>query len=391
MALKVSGRGQIPPFIVMDVMQAAAEREAAGKDVIHMEVGQPGTPAPKGVIEAARRAAGTERLGYTVALGIPELRERIARHYKDWYGVDVPAGRIAVTTGSSGAFILAFLAAFDAGDRVALAEPGYPAYRNILTALGIEAIGLPAEEETRFQPTPGLVAEAEHIHTDGKLDGLIVASPSNPAGTMVGKAEMEALADQCAADGVRLISDEIYHGITYGERGISALEFTDDAIVINSFSKYFSMTGWRLGWMVVPPDMVRAIECLAQNFFISPPAISQAAAVAAFDCTEELEANVARYAANREFLLEALPKAGFERMAPADGAFYIYADVSELTANTGGDSQEFCRRMLAEAGVAATPGLDFDPHRGHAWVRFSFAGTLEDMEEGARRLMAWKR
>lgn len=386
MALKIARRGLVPPFIVMDVMQAAAEREAAGKEVVHMEVGQPGTGAPKGVIEAARDAAASQRLGYTVALGIPELRERIARHYKDWYGVDVSADRIVVTTGSSGAFILSFLAAFDAGDRVALAEPGYPAYRNILTALGIEVAGLPTEADTRFQPTPGVVAEAQNI------DGLIVASPSNPTGTMIGKPEMEDLVAYCRDAGIRLVSDEIYHGITYGARSIgdrafSALEFTDDAIVINSFSKYFSMTGWRLGWMVVPEDMIRAVECLAQNLFISPPAISQAAAVAAFDCADELEANVARYTANREFLLDALPKAGYERMAPADGAFYIYADVAELT----NDSQDFCRRMLAEAGVAVTPGLDFDPQRGHAWVRFSFAGTLEDMEEGARRLMAWKR
>ena len=386
MALKVARRGMVPPFIVMDVMQAAAEREAAGTNVVHMEVGQPGTGAPRGVIDAAIHAAESQRLGYTVALGIPELRERIARHYWDWYGVEVPIRRIVVTTGSSGAFLLSFLSAFDAGDRVALADPGYPAYRNILKALGIEVVGLPTEADTRFQPTPGLVAEARN------LAGLIVASPSNPTGTMIGASEMQALCDYCAVAGIRLVSDEIYHGITYGarsigDRAVSALEFTDDAIVINSFSKYFSMTGWRLGWMVVPDDMVRAVECLAQNFFISPPSISQAAAVAAFDCTGELEANVARYAANREFLLDALPKAGFDRMAQADGAFYIYADVAELT----NDSAEFCRRMLADAGVSATPGLDFDPDRGHAWVRFSFAGTLADMEEGARRLQAWKR
>jgi len=367
----------------MDVMRAAFEREAARGDVLHLEVGQPSTPAPKGVIAAAKAALDADKLGYTDTFGIPALRQAIARHYRDWYGVAVDPGQVFVTTGSSGAFVVSFLAAFDAGDRVAVAEPGYPCYRNILAALGIEPVGLPTTEASRFQPTVALLEAAER--EGGRLDGLIVASPSNPTGTMLGADELRTLAEYCRARGIRLISDEIYHGIAYGERGASALELTADAVVVNSFSKYFSMTGWRLGWMVAPGELARAIECLAQNLYISPPSLSQAAAVAAFDCHDELAANVARYAANRDLLLRKLPAAGFDRLAPAQGAFYIYADVSRLT----NDSQDFCRRMLAETGVAATPGLDFDPRRGRAFMRFSFAGATAEMDEAADRLAAW--
>jgi aspartate/methionine/tyrosine aminotransferase len=383
--LKVARRGNIPPFIVMDVMRAAFEREAAKGDVLHLEVGQPSTPAPAGVIAAAKAALDADKLGYTDTFGTSPLRQAIARHYKDWYGVAVAPEQVFVTTGSSAAFVVSFLAAFDPGDRVALAEPGYPCYRNILSALGIEPVGLVTTEESRFQPTVGLLETAEG--KGGKLDGLIVASPSNPTGTMLSAGELEALAGYCHDRGIRLVSDEIYHGICYGEPGASALEFTREAVVINSFSKYFSMTGWRLGWMVIPADLARAIECLAQNLYISPPSLSQAAAVAAFDCHDELRANVARYAANRDLLLKKLPAAGFDHLAPAQGAFYIYADVSKLT----NDSEEFCRRMLAETGVATTPGLDFDPHRGRAFMRFSFAGSTEEMDEAADRLAAWLR
>jgi aspartate/methionine/tyrosine aminotransferase len=381
MALKTARRGNVPPFIVMDVLAKANERQAQGHAVYHLEVGQPGTPAPAKVIEAARRALGSERLGYTEALGIPALRRRIAQHYREWYGVALDPARVVVTTGSSGAFLLGFLAAFDPGDRVALAAPGYPAYRNILGALGIEAVPLPVGANTRFQPTADLLAALP-----GKLDGLIVASPSNPTGTMLDRAGLQALTEGCAARGVRLVSDEIYHGIVYGDQAHSALEFTRDAIVVNSFSKYFSMTGWRLGWMVLPEDLARPVECLAQNLFISPPSLSQHAAVAAFDCADELGANVRRYADNRALLLELLPKAGFARIAPSDGAFYLYAEVGHLTP----DSHAFCRRMLEETGVAATPGTDFDPERGHRFVRFSFAGTTADMKAAAERLIAWQ-
>lgn len=382
MTLKVSRRGQVPPFIVMDVMRAAAEREAQGADVLHLEVGQPSTGAPAKVIEAAQAALRSgDPLGYTLALGLPELREAIARHYRDFYGIAVPAERIVVTTGSSGAFLLGFLAAFDAGDRVAMASPAYPAYKNILRALGIEPVEIPAGPAERWQAVPELVRRA------GKVDGFIVASPANPTGTMLRPDELAEIVRHCEATGIRLVSDEIYHGLTYGPEAATALAFGDEAIVINSFSKYFSMTGWRLGWMVVPPALLRAVECLAQNLFISPPALSQRAALAVFDAHEELEANRAKYARNRSLLLEELPKAGFDRLAPADGAFYLYAEIGHLT----NDSEAFCRRMLQETGIAATPGVDFDPARGSATMRFSFAGSEATIAEAARRLRAWKR
>ena len=385
MALKVSSRGMIPPFIVMDVMQAAADRDASHETVFHMEVGQPGTPAPGGVLEAARRALNDSRIGYTVSLGVPALCSRIADHYENYYGVSVPPRRVVVTTGSSGAFVLAFLAAFDSGDRVAMALPGYPCYRNILEALGIEPVLLLAEPEDRFQPTSELLADA--IRTGGPIDGLIVASPSNPAGTMLEPGAMEALVDYCGQQGIRIVSDEIYHGITYERKALTALAFEPEAIVINSFSKYFSMTGWRLGWMVVPEGLVRAVECLAQNFFISPPTLSQLAATAAFDCLDELDRNVAGYARSRALLIRDLPKAGFDRLAPADGAFYIYADVTGLT----DDSVSLCRRILDETGVALTPGVDFDPVRGHHFIRFSFAESGETIAGAVRALVDWRK
>jgi aspartate/methionine/tyrosine aminotransferase len=385
MALKTMGpsqRGAIPPFQVMEVMRAAEARAVAGKEVFHLEVGQPSTGAPRGVIEAAGAAMASDVLGYTLALGIEELREAIASHYRDRYGIDIPAARIVVTTGASGAFMLAFLAAFDAGDRVALALPGYPGYRHILTALGTQAVTIQTGAESRYQPSVALLEQL-----DQPIQGLIVASPSNPAGTMIPNREFAELVDYCERHDIRLVSDEIYHGITYGETAATAAAFSDRAIVINSFSKYFSMTGWRLGWMVAPEDLLRSIESLAQNLFISPPTLSQRAAIAAFDCHAELQANIERYAANRALLLEELPKAGFNSLAPADGAFYIYADVSAMT----NDSQDFCRRMLDETGVAATSGVDFDPSRGNAYVRFSFSGSTEDMAEAAKRLRNWRR
>jgi aspartate/methionine/tyrosine aminotransferase len=382
MSHKVSRRsGAVDPFIVMDVMAAAAEKEAAGESVIHLEVGQPSTPAPKGALAAAHAALDADRIGYVAALGIPSLRERIARHYRDAYGVQVPAERVIVTTGSSGGFPLAFLASFDAGDRVALAAPGYPAYRNILAALNLEAVDLPTSAADRFQPTVAALEKA------GPIAGLIVASPSNPTGTMVTHAELDALAQWCDHRGVRLISDEIYHGIVYDGHAASAAEVSDTAIVVNSFSKYFSMTGWRVGWLVVPTDLVRPIERLAQNFFISVPTLSQHAAVAAFECRDELDGHVRRYKANRDLLMAGLPAVGLDRIAPAQGAFYLYADVAHLT----NDSRDFCRRMLGEAGVATTPGVDFDRARGAGTLRISFAGSTAEMEEAVRRLKAWRR
>jgi aspartate/methionine/tyrosine aminotransferase len=383
MGTRPSRRGAIPPFFVMEVMRAAAEREATGADVLHMEVGQPSTGAPRAVLEAARRALDEDRLGYTDALGIPPLRAAISRWYRDRHGVEVPERRIVVTTGSSGAFILGFLAAFDEGDVVAMAAPSYPAYRNVLHAIGVVPLELPAGPETRFQPTVEMLDALPRPPA-----GLIVASPANPAGTMLDRAALERLARWCAEKGVRLVSDEIYHGITFGDVAeATALEVSAEAMVVNSFSKYFSMTGWRLGWMVVPTDLARSVESLAQNLFISPPALSQRAAVAAFDCVEELEGHVRRYARNREVLLEELPRAGFTDLAPADGAFYVYADVSGLT----DDSEAFARRMLAETGVAATPGIDFDTARGRRYMRFSFAGSTETIVEAARRLRDWRK
>jgi aspartate/methionine/tyrosine aminotransferase len=381
MSLKISARGQIDPFIVMDVMRAASALDVAGEDIVHLEVGQPSTAAPALVREAAVAALKTDKLGYTDAFGIAPLRERIAAHYQDFYGVNVDPAGVIVTTGSSGGFLLSFLAAFDVGDRVALAAPGYPAYSNILSALGVEPVIIETGLEDRFQLTPELLAKVA-----GKLDGLIIASPSNPTGTMVGKPEMEALVAYCRDNGMRLISDEIYHGITYGDESVTAAAFDSEAVVINSFSKYFSMTGWRLGWMIVPPTMMRSIECLSQNVFISAPTLSQQAALAAFDSHDELRENVARYGKNREILLSQLPEAGFDRLAPADGAFYIYADIGHLT----NDSSEFCRRMLVEAKVAATPGLDFDPYRGNTTIRFSFAGSEADMHQAIERLKRWR-
>jgi len=382
-----TGRGAAaPPFIVMDVITAANARQAAlppgAPHVIRMEVGQPGTGAPKGAAEAAARALTEGRpMGYTEAFGIPSLRQRIADHGKSWYGVDVPMGRIAVTMGASGAFPLAFIAAFDPGDRVAMATPFYPPYVNILTALGIEPVMMEAGPETRFQPT---VAMLEKL--DPRPQGLIVASPCNPAGTMLHPDELAAIARWCHANDVRLISDEIYHGLNYDSPIATAAAFSPSAVVVNSFSKYFSMTGWRIGWLVLPEDLVRPVECLAQNFFISAPHIAQVAAEAAFNCDDELRENIARYRRSRDHLLSALPAAGFPHLSPAEGAFYLYADVSERT----NDSAAFCARMLAEAGIAATPGLDFDRTRGNHFVRFSYCGPEADMREAAARLARWR-
>ncbi len=382
MALKTSLRGAVPPFIVMDVMRAAYDREVAGHDICHLEVGQPGTAAPQPVLDAAKAALEQDRIGYTGAFGLPPLRQRLSDHYRDFYGEDVSAERIIVTTGSSGGFVLSFLAIFDPGDRVALASPGYPAYRNILRALNVEPVEVLVGPETNYQPSPEMLDKI-----DGKLDGLIIASPSNPTGTMLPARQLQALADYCREREIRLISDEIYHGVTYGTEAKSALSFNDQAIVINSFSKYFSMTGWRLGWVVVPEILLRSMECLAQNLFISPPTLSQLAAIAAFDCRPQLDAYVANYGRNRSLLLDQLPRAGFDKLSNPDGAFYLYADVSEMT----NDSVDFCRRILAQAGVAITPGIDFDPARGNRYVRFSFAESYAVIEQAARRLINWQR
>jgi aspartate/methionine/tyrosine aminotransferase len=411
MALKTGKGAAAPPFLVMDVIAAANARQAVlpagAPHVIRMEVGQPGTGAPAGAVAAAQAALRSGHpLGYTEAFGLRSLRQRIAGHIANWYGLELPIERIAVTVGASGGFPLAFLAAFDPGDRIAMAAPFYPPYVNILTALGMTPVILEAGPETRFQPT---VAMLEKL--DPPPDGLIVASPCNPAGTTLHADELAAIAVWCDRNGVRLISDEIYHGLNYdtpivsaGQFGASAIvvnsiskqplvarpataaAFSKSAIVINSFSKYFGMTGWRIGWMVLPEDLARPVERLTQNLFISAPHVSQVAAEAAFDCHPELQANVARYRHSRDHLLTALPAAGFRNLSPAEGAFYIWADVSDRT----NDSAAFCARMLQETGVAVSPGVDFDRTRGNRFVRFSYCGPEADMMEAAKRLKAWR-
>ncbi len=373
--MRSSRRGAVDPFIVMDVMEEARQLEAAGRTIIHMEVGQPGTPAPAAARAALAAAMESGALGYTVAMGLPALRQGIAQHYQRWYGVTLDPERVVVTSGSSAAFLLAFTALFEAGDRVALGEPGYPSYRQILRALSLQPVGIPTRPANRLQPTPADLAGVD-------MAGLIVASPGNPTGTMLDRAALTALIEHCAGRGISFVSDEIYHGLHYGARAVSALEITDDCYVINSFSKYFSMTGWRVGWMVVPRDHVRTIERLAQNMFICPAHASQIVALAALDCVDELEANRATYAKNRQLMLEGLPKAGFDRIAPPDGAFYVYADVAHRT----DDSLAFARQILHEAGVAVTPGVDFDPVRGRQSLRFSYARATADIVEGLARL-----
>ncbi|MCU9837609.1 aminotransferase class I/II-fold pyridoxal phosphate-dependent enzyme [Ruegeria sp. WL0004] len=373
--MRNSSRSAVDPFIVMDVMEAARKAEEAGRRIIHMEVGQPGTGAPKGAMEALEKSLKADALGYTVSLGIPALRRRIAQLYGDWYGVDLNPERVVVTPGSSGGFLLAFTALFDSGDRVGIGAPGYPSYRQILRALGLVPVDLPTALENRLQPVPADFAGMD-------LAGLLVASPANPSGTMLDRAAMGALIDAAQAQGASFISDEIYHGLEYEAKAVTALELTDECYVINSFSKYFSMTGWRVGWMVVPEDQVRVVERIAQNMFICAPHASQVAALAALECEPELQANLEVYKTNRKLMLEGLPKAGFTRIAPPDGAFYVYADVSDLT----DDSRDFAAEILDKAGVAVTPGLDFDPVRGGGTLRFSYARATADIEEGLARL-----
>ncbi|MBV7393166.1 pyridoxal phosphate-dependent aminotransferase [Mameliella sediminis] len=373
--MRSSTRGAVDPFIVMDVMEAARQAEAAGRRIIHMEVGQPSTPAPAAARAALARDMERDPLGYTVALGLPELRARIAKLYQEWYGLTLDPARVVVTPGSSGGFILAFTALFDAGEKVALGAPGYPSYRQILRALDLVPVEVQTSAENRLQPVPADLQDVD-------FDGLLVASPANPSGTMLDKPALAALIEAAQSRGAAFLSDEIYHGIEYDQRAVSALEISDDVIVINSFSKYFSMTGWRVGWLVVPEDMVRQVERLAQNLFICPPHAAQVAALAALDARDELEGNLAVYARNRTLMMDGLPKAGFDRIAPPDGAFYVYADVSHLT----GDSRAFAREILDKAGVAVTPGLDFDPVRGAGTLRFSYARSTEDIEEGLARL-----
>lgn len=369
----------IPPFHAMAMAKLAEDRAASGAPVLHLEVGQPSTPAPRAVVAAATRALAEGTIGYTNAPGLVSLRRRIAEHYAGWYGVEVDPELVLVVAGASAGFTLAFLACFDPGDRVGVVEPGYPCYRNTLEALGCETVPIPVGPATRWAPTPELVRAA------GPLRGLVLASPSNPTGTVLDEAALGALVEECRSAGIRLISDEIYHGIVFGDPARTALELDDEAVVINSFSKYYSMTGWRLGWMVAPRQLLPTIERLQQNLFICAPTLSQHAALAAFDCGDELDGHVARYAATRTVLLDGLARAGLQDTAAADGAFYVYTDVSHLTE----DSMELCRTWLDELGIACTPGVDFDRSRGHQFVRFSYAGAVDDIAEACHRIEGW--
>jgi aspartate/methionine/tyrosine aminotransferase len=382
--LRPSARSGVPPFMVMDVVAAAARLEALGRRIIHMEVGQPAAGAPTTAIAAAREALGSGPLGYTEARGTQTLRARIALAYGEWHGIDLDPERIVVTTGSSAGFILAFLAAFDVGDRVAVALPGYPPYRHILSALGCEPVGIETSAATRWAlSADALLAQ----HRARPLNGVIVASPANPTGTMMTASALSELVHCAQEAGITVISDEIYHGLDYAFAAESAARLAPDVIVVNSFSKYFCMTGWRIGWMVVPPALVRAVERLQQNLAISVPTLSQIAAEAAFEGRVELEAVRRSYEENRRILLDGLPRAGFDTFLPADGAFYLYADISRFST----DSVAFATRMLEEAGVAATPGVDFDPQRGGTFLRLSYAGSADDMREAVERIGDWLR
>lgn len=374
-----SKRSQVSPFLAMDVLGAAAQFDREGRSIIHLEVGEPGSPAPRLVREAAAAALAQGRIGYTEALGRPSLRARIARHYAESYGVEVDPSRVIVTTGSSGGFVLSFLALFDQGARVAVSAPGYPAYVNIFQALGIEPVLFEVDEASGFVVTAEMI---EHEHRRQRLDGVLLMSPANPSGTMMSDAQLQTVCDCCDRLGIAFVSDEIYHGLTYEREAATALQFSTRTVIVNSFSKYYCMTGWRVGWLVVPEELVRPIERLQQNLSISVPYLSQIGAELAFDARDELETVKQGYARNRALLLRELPKMGITKFHPVDGAFYVYCDIGHLT----NDSISFCRALLEEAGVAATPGLDFDRARGHRMMRLSFAGSEADVAEGVRRL-----
>jgi len=377
-------RSNVAPFMALDVLAGATRREREGQDIVHLEIGEPGAPPPRVVREAAVSALDGRRVGYTEALGRPSLRARIARHYRDTHGVEVPPERIAVTTGSSGGFALAFLTLFDAGARVAVAAPGYPAYRNILEAFGIETVTIETRRENRFTVTAEMI-EAEHLKK--KLDGILLMSPANPTGAMMSRESLRDVCETCDRLGIAFISDEVYHGLTYGEPAETALKFSSQAVVANSFSKYFCMTGWRIGWLVLPEHLIRPIERLQQSLSISVPFLSQIGAEVVFDAQEELEAVRANYATNREILLNELPAMGLDGFLPADGAFYLYVDISRFS----DDALDFCARLLDATGVGMTPGVDFDRRRGKSAVRLSFAGPERDIVEAMRRLKAWLR
>jgi len=373
--MKHSVRGNIDPFIVMDVMEKARKAEENGRKIIHLEVGQPSTAIPSEALRRTSHIMERDPLGYTVALGLPELRKKISGLYGRWYNLDLDPARVVITSGSSGAFILSFISLFDVAARVGIGAPGYPSYRQILKSLGMLPVDIKTSLENKFQPTKNDILS-------NSLDGLLVASPSNPSGTMLDQNELAELIETSNSVGVNFISDEIYHGIQYDKKAVSALEITDQCYVINSFSKFFSMTGWRVGWMVVPEDHIRVVERLAQNLFICPPHISQVAALEALSCENELSQYIEIYRKNRQIIMHELPQIGFQNFAPPDGAFYFYVDISRYS----DDSLSFCDDVLKEVGVAITPGVDFDPERGNTTIRISYARSTDEISEGINRL-----
>ncbi|MGQ4272809.1 pyridoxal phosphate-dependent aminotransferase [Terrihabitans sp. B22-R8] len=377
-------RAEVAPFIAMDVASAASRMEQRGRRVVHMEIGEPGAQAPLAAREAAIRYISQKPVGYTSAMGLLSLRERIARHYSETHGISVSPSRIAVTTGSSCGFVLAFLSLFDPGQRIAIASPGYPPYRTILQSLGLIPVEIEVGPDSRWVLSGPAIAAA---HSENALDGVLIMSPANPSGTIIDERSLADIVETCNCLGIRLISDEIYHGLTYALAAHTALKFSPDAVIVNSFSKYWCMTGWRVGWIIVPDELARPIERLAQNLFISAPTISQVAAEAAMDADDELAKIHASYARNRQRLLDELPAAGFTHFLPADGAFYLYADISHLT----NDSTTFARSLLDETGVAATPGVDFDRERGHRFLRLSYAGSEADIDLAISQIINWRR
>jgi aspartate/methionine/tyrosine aminotransferase len=379
---RLSLRSRIAPFLALDVLSDATRLEREGKDIVHLEIGEPGAPPPRCVRKAAIAALGGRQVGYTEALGRPSLRSRIAKHYFDTYGVAISPERVALTVGSSGGFAAAFLTLFDPGARVAIAAPGYPAYRNILEAFDIEAVTIETDLKDRFAVSAAAI-EAEHAKK--RLDGILLMSPANPTGAMMLSQELGAICETCDRLGIAFISDEVYHGLTYGAPAETALKFSQNAIVANSFSKYFCMSGWRIGWLVLPEHLIRPVERLQQSLAISVPYLSQLGAEAVFGAQEELEAIRASYAKNRDILLNELTAMGLENFLPPDGAFYLYADISRFS----GNSLDFCARLLEKAGVGTTPGVDFDRRRGKSAMRLSFSGPERDIVEGMRRLKAW--
>ena len=373
--MKSSQRSRIDPFIVMDIMERANAVEKKGQTVVHMEVGQPGTSAPKAAKDFLKASMEDNPMGYTVALGLPDLRKKIAELYGDWYGLDVDWNRIIITGGSSAGFILAFTALFDKLDKVGLPNPGYPSYRQIIKTLNLDPILINTTEKNKFQPTPNDLSRYD-------INGLLIASPGNPTGSMIEREPLEALVNYCVDKKISLISDEIYHGIQYDMKPSTLLEYTNSCYIINSFSKYFSMTGWRIGWIIVPKDHVRVVERIQQNMFICASHASQILALGSFECKNELEKNLETYRENRKILLAALSEMGFNNIAPPDGAFYLYVDISAFSS----DSYDFTIKMLNIGGVAITPGIDFDPIKGKSKIRISYARSTPEILKGIERM-----